>query len=186
MILTDAQLHAIMPNARERVELFTVAINAALAKFNIQDPPEVAMWLAQIAHESGELHWLHELWGPTPAQRGYEGRADLGNTQPGDGSRFRGRGLIQITGRANYAHASEALYGDARLLTSPELLEQRDGACASAAWFWSDFKHLGPVAAPGDMDAFIAVTRRINGGTNGLADRVNYWSKAKQALGVAQ
>ena len=183
MSITLDQLLKVMPAANERGPLFVDPINTAMATFGISTPVEAAMFLAQVAHESGELRWLRELWGPTPTQAGYEGRADLGNTQPGDGKRFLGRGLIQITGRDMYAKCSTGLYGDDRLLTTPQLLEQREGACRSAAWFWQ-FKDLGPISDDGDMAAFISITRRINGGTNGLASRQSYWLLAKAALGV--
>lgn len=185
MEVTAAQLLAIMPTARERVGLFVEPLNAAMDRFEINTPVRAAMFLAQVAHESAQLRWLREIWGPTREQLAYEGRSDLGNTQPGDGPLFRGRGLIQITGRANYEACSFALYGDDRLLAHPETLEQRDGACQSAAWFWDAEKGLNPVADGGDTAAFLATTRRINGGTNGWSSRQSYWLLAKQALGVA-
>lgn len=92
----------------------------------------------------------------------YGGR--LGNTQPGDGWRFRGRGIIQITGRANYRSATEAIYQDLRLLDNPDLLLQPEPAVASAFWYW-DTNRLAQIT---DVTA---LTRRINGGTIGLADR---------------
>ena len=82
----------------------------------------VAAFIAQIGHESGQLKYVKEIWGPTAAQARYEGRADLGNTVAGDGSKYRGRGLIQITGRANYKACGEALSLD--LTNYPELLEK--------------------------------------------------------------
>lgn len=183
MGITLDQLLYIMPSVAERGPLFLDPLNAAMDGAGINTPVRQAMFLAQVAHESGELRWLRELWGPTQAQLTYEGRADLGNTQPGDGKRFLGRGLIQITGRTNYMRASIGLYNDQRLLDTPQLLEQRDGACLSAAWFWASHG-LNAIADGGDTASFIATTRRINGGTNGLPARQSYWTRAKSTLGV--
>src|SRR3990172_4830059 len=85
----------------DRATEWLSAIEAAMIEFNIDTPQRKAMFMAQIGHESGGLHYTVELWGPTDAQRRYEGRIDLGNVVTGDGFKFRGRGLIQITGRAN-------------------------------------------------------------------------------------
>lgn len=82
----------------DRATAYLQAIEEAMGEFQIDTPERQAAFLAQIGHESGGLHWLVELWGPTPAQERYEHRADLGNTRPGDGYRFRGRGLIQTRG----------------------------------------------------------------------------------------
>ena len=109
----------------------------------------VAAFIAQIGHESGQLRYVKEIWGPTAAQMRYEGRADLGNTQPGDGSKYRGRGLIQITGRANYKACGEALGLD--LINHPELLEKPQHACMSAAWFWAT-KGLSPLDDEGGLE----------------------------------
>lgn len=152
------------------------AIQAACDKFQINTRLRVAAFLSQIGHESGHLVYVREIWGPTPAQRGYEGRSDLGNTQPGDGFLFRGRGLIQITGRANYAAMGKAL--GLPLMAHPELLEQPDNAAMSAGQFWVSHG-LTPLADAGD---FIAITRRINGGTNGLADRKALYLSALKAI----
>jgi len=154
------------------------AINMACAKFSINTPLRIAAFLAQIGHESGQLVYVREIWGPTAVQKGYEGRADLGNTQPGDGRKYLGRGFIQITGRANYQKLSEDLNTD--FITSPQLLEQPEYAAMSAGWFWNEH-NLNVLA---DKAQFITITRRINGGTNGLAARQALYAKAKQVLGV--
>ena len=181
MEVTAAQLLTIMPTARERVGLFAEPLNAAMARWGIDTPLRVAHFLAQCAHESGEMRWLHEIWGPTPGQMAYEGRLDLGNTQSGDGKFFMGRGLIQVTGRGNYARCSEAIYGDEHLLETPETLETRDGACQSAGWFWASHG----LNERADADDLVRITRTINGGLNGLNYRALYLGRAKQALGVA-
>lgn len=151
-------------------------IEAAMDEFEINTPERQAAFLAQIGHESGGLHWTSELWGPTAAQTGYEGRKDLGNTQPGDGFRFRGRGLIQITGRDNYYTAGAALGVD--LLSDPALLAQPALAARSAAWFWKAHG-LNELADAGD---FSHITRRINGGFNGQDARTALWETAKEAI----
>jgi len=185
MDITADQILAIMPNAHERASLFAAPLSAAMTRFGIDTPNRAAMFLAQVAHESGELRWLRELWGPTQAQIGYEGRRDLGNTETGDGKLFMGRGLLQITGRDAYAVCSQGLYGDDRLLTTPQVLEQRDDACLCGAWVWADFKHLNTVADTGDTAAFLLTTKRINGGTNGWSSRQSYWMRARPVLGAA-
>jgi len=154
-------------------------LSQAMEEFNIDTPQRQAAFIAQVGHESGRLRYVREIWGPTPAQARYEGRADLGNIQPGDGKRFMGRGLIQITGRTNYYQCGAAL--GLPLTMQPELLEWPINAARSAAWFW-DARGLNRFADAGD---FFTLTKRINGGTNGLADREELWAAAKLCLGVA-
>lgn len=151
-------------------------IEAAMEEFEITTPERQAAFLAQIGHESGGLHWVTEIWGPTDTQRRYEGRADLGNTEPGDGVRFKGRGLIQTTGRANYRATGEALGVD--LIAQPELLADSVLAARSAAWFWKEHG-LNELADAGD---FMRITRRINGGLNGFDDRLALFEVAKEVL----
>jgi len=151
-------------------------LSAAMALWAIDSPQRQAMFLAQIGCESERLEYVREIWGPTPAQTGYEGRADLGNTQPGDGKRYMGRGLIQITGRANYAAAGAAL--NLPLIEQPELLEQTSHAASSAAWFWNSHG-LNDLA---DAGAFETITRRINGGLNGYQERQALLRLAIRAL----
>ena len=176
MPITAQQLLQILPNAGAKAGVFAPALNTAMQRYQIVGTKRVAAFIAQIGHESGQLVYVREIWGPTPAQAKYEGRKDLGNTVPGDGLKYRGRGLIQITGRANYAACGEALGLD--LINQPELLEQPKNACLSAAWFWAT-NGLNTLA---DADKFEAITRRINGGLNGQADRLKLWSKAMAVL----
>ncbi len=165
------------------------SINATLAAFGIDTPRRGAAFLAQVAHESGRLFYVRELWGPTSAQVRYEGRRDLGNLRPGDGKRFMGRGLIQVTGRANYRACRDGLrealpkekVPDFEL--SPELLELPKWATFSAGWYWRSRK-LSELADDGTPEGFILITKRINGGLNGLDDRRALWAKAKAALGA--
>ncbi|WP_339452410.1 glycoside hydrolase family 19 protein [Pseudomonas sp. EA_5y_Pfl2_R50] len=176
MSITEQQLQSIMPNARRQAGVFVPVLNTAMQRYQIVGRKRVAAFIAQLGHESGQLRYVREIWGPTPAQAKYEGRADLGNTQPGDGSKYRGRGLIQITGRANYIACGEALGLD--LITQPELLELPQYAAMSAAWFWKQ-NGLNDLA---DRDQFNTITRRINGGLNGLQDRLEIWSRARAVL----
>ena len=170
--VTLAQLQAIMPLARARAVTFLPALNAAMLEFGINTPARQASFLAQLAHESGQLVYVREL----ASGAAYEGRKDLGNTEPGDGVRFRGRGLLQITGRANYAACGAALGLD--LLAQPVLLEQTTNACRSAGWFWQS-RGLNALADVGDQ---VKVTRKINGGTNGLAERLAFFKIAQWVL----
>jgi putative chitinase len=176
MAITQQQLLQILPNARPVVGVFVPVLNTAMQRYQIVGRKRVGAFIAQLGHESGQLRYVREIWGPTPAQAKYEGRADLGNTQSGDGSKYRGRGLIQITGRANYAACGEALGLD--LITQPELLELPQYAAMSAAWFWKQ-NGLNDLA---DRDQFNTITRRINGGLNGLQDRLEIWSRARAVL----
>lgn len=173
----NAKQLALATGARlDRATEWLPYITAAMAEFDINTPARQSMFLAQIGHESGGLQWSVELWGPTPAQRRYEGRRDLGNVQAGDGSRFRGRGLIQTTGRANYAATGQAL--GVNLLLRPELLGLPPLAARSAGWWWRAHG-LNEIADAGDV---LRATRRINGGTNGLADRIARYAAAKEVF----
>jgi predicted chitinase len=147
-------------------------LNECMAKYEINTPIRVCHFLAQILHESGRFKYFEEI----ASGKAYEGRADLGNTQPGDGVKFKGRGAIQITGRANYASISKDLGVD--FVANPPLLASRKWGIISAGWFWN--KRKLNIAA--DADDFIKVTKRINGGTNGLEDRRKYLNQAKAVL----
>ena len=162
----------IMPLAGRRATLFLAPLNAAMAEFDIDTPLRQASFLAQVGHESGQLRYMREL----ASGAAYEGRADLGNVIAGDGVRFKGRGLLQVTGRANYAACGVALGLD--LLAAPQLLEQTTAACRSAGWFWQS-RGLNRLADAGDQER---VTRRINGGVNGLAERLALYAAARNVL----
>ena len=176
MITTDL-LRRIMPESGPRAALFTVPLVTAAAVFDINTAERVAAWLAQLAHESGQLRYVREI----ASGEAYEGRKDLGNTQPGDGARFRGRGLIQITGRANYEQLRVALGLDC--VAHPVILEDPHNAARVSGWFWKG-RGLNELADGGTVN-FTKITRRINGGTNGLADREMFYSRARAALGLA-
>lgn len=159
---------------------------AACALYDITTPVRLAAFLAQLGHESGGFRYTSEIWGPTQAQLRYEGRADLGNTQPGDGSRFRGHGFIQTTGRHNHARVRDRLRERLSIdvpdfEAEPERLAELQWACLSAADYW-DMRGLNALADAGDFEA---ITRRINGGTNGLADRQARWARVQAVMAQA-
>ena len=182
MPLTSEQLQQLFPNARTQAGVFVSVLNIAMAHRNINSPKRIAAFLAQVGHESGQLRYVCELGSDQYLSKYDTGAlaARLGNTpEPdGDGQRYRGRGLIQITGRHNYRQCSLALFGDERLLVSPELLEQPQWAAESAAWFWEQ-NGLNELA---DRDQFNSITRRINGGLNGLQERLQLWARARAVL----
>lgn len=156
-------------------------IGAGMAKhlpgFGIMDTPaRLANFIGQTAHESSNYRCMREIWGPTDAQRRYEGRRDLGNTQPGDGKRFMGRGILQITGRANYTEM--AMRTGEPLVEQPELAERPDIAVLTACIFWRS-RRINDAVDAGLEDK---VTRIINGGTNGIEDRRAKVAKAKALL----
>ena len=173
-MITLDDLRAICTRTKAAVlEKYVEPLNAAMDEYEISaNPARETHFLAQVAHESGGFHYVREL----ATGDAYEGRADLGNTETGDGRRYKGRGLIQITGRANYEACGLAL--DLPLLYHPELLETPVNAARSAAWFWKS-KGLNEIADKGD---FLAATRRINGGLNGLPDRQAYLKRAQQVF----
>ena len=177
-MITIEQLRAICPQAKDaKLAAIVDPLNDAMREFEIDALPDrAAAFLAQVAHESGQFNYLREIWGPTPAQAGYEGRVDLGNYQPGDGFKFRGRGLIQCTGRLNYKKCGEALGLD--LEHFPEMLEALVPACRSAGWFWQTHG-LNELADAADFER---ITRRINGGLNGYAERCAFLQRAEGAL----
>jgi len=175
--VTADQLIKIMPYAKARAAEWLTPLNLAMADFEIDRPRRMAAFLAQVAHESGELRYTREL----ADGNAYEGRADLGNTVQGDGRRYKGRGLIQITGRENYAICSQAILGDpAALLDNPDLLEEPVLAARSAAWYWQS-RNLNALAD--QINTFQTITRRINGGLSHYDQRVMYWERAKLVLG---
>lgn len=154
-------------------------LSTAMQAYGIDTPMRIAAFIAQAGHETLGFALTQELWGPTPAQRAYEPpgqkAAALGNTHAGDGYLFRGRGLIQITGRANYAACGTALGMD--VVRAPDLLVN-ELAALSAAWWW----HAHGCNAIADGGNFEALTRRINGGLNGIDDRLKRWHLAKSHI----
>jgi putative chitinase len=173
--VTLKQLRQVMPNlSQQKAEQYLPHLNKAMVEGGINTPKRQAAFLAQIAHESGEFRYMEEL----ASGRAYEGRRDLGNTQPGDGPRFKGRGPIQLTGRANYRAAGKALGID--LENNPTRAKDPDVAFRVATWYWNS-RNLNKLADAGNFDG---ITRRINGGLNGKASRDVYHRRAKGVLGA--
>lgn len=173
--VTFEQLCSVVHHAQpSRLKKLQPWLNKAMPRYEINTRIRQAHFIAQVAHESCDFTYLEELADGTD----YEWRKDLGNTSAGDGAKFKGRGLIQITGRANYKEVGSVLGID--LISNPERLADYDLACLSAAWYWSINK-LNEFA---DKDDIQLITRRINGGFNGLEDRKNYLDRAKQVFGI--
>ena len=152
-----------------------------MQRFDIDDNVRrAAAFIAQLAHESGEFRFMEEIWGPTAAQERYEPESDLakrlGNTAAGDGKRYKGRGPIQVTGRSNYRKYGELLGVD--LVAHPELAATPATGFAVAGLFWQR-NGLNALADQGD---FKEITRRINGGFNGLPERQKFYDRALAVL----
>lgn len=178
--ITVDTLRQIMPLIGERAWTFFQPLNDAMEIFEINTPQRQAAFLAQLAHESGEFRYMRELadgknydTGPLAKRLGNTPEAD------GDGQKYKGRGPIQITGHDNYQKCSMAIYGDDRLMEHPELLEQPFDGCMAAGWFWA----TNGLNALADKFEFKAITRRINGGENGMEERERYYKQAIKVLG---
>ncbi len=180
MSITQQQLQQILPNAGQTAGVFVPVLNTAMVRFQIIGTKRIAAFIAQIGHESGQFRYVRELGNDQYLSKYDTGTLAkrLGNTPEadGDGQKYRGRGLIQITGRANYMMCGEALALD--LINQPELLEKPQHACMSAAWFWAS-RGLNTLADAGQFDT---ITRRINGGQNGAADRQALYARALKVL----
>jgi predicted chitinase len=172
-MLTDDELRQIMPNCApaKRTDYFPF-IQQAMQEFDITSYLRETAFLAQLAHESGELRYMEEI----ASGAAYEGRKDLGNTQPGDGKRYKGRGPIQLTGRANYAKYGQLLGLD--LVNNPTIAATKEVGFRIAGQFWK----LNGLNELADQQKFETITRRINGGINGLPDRIKYYERAKKVM----
>lgn len=175
--LTDDQFKAIMPALpASKRQQYLPLLNEALVAFEITTPLRVAAFIAQIAYESVELKYFAEIWGPTAQQKKYEPSTEvsksLGNTEKGDGARFKGRGALQITGRNNYAKYGPLIGQD--LIANPELAEQPEYAFHTACAFWKE-NGLNDLA---DKKNFEEITKKINGGVATLAERQKYYTTA--------
>jgi len=172
-MLTDDELRQIMRNcaAAKRADYFPF-IQQAMQEFGITSYLRETAFLAQLAHESGELRYMEEI----ASGAAYEGRKDLGNTQPGDGRRYKGRGPIQLTGRANYTKYGQLLGLD--LVNNPTIAATKEVGFRIAGQFWK----LNGLNELADQQKFETITRRINGGINGLPDRIKYYERAKKVM----
>ena len=156
------------------IEPYVSFLNEYCAKYEINTPLRLAAFLAQIGHESGRFRYSEEI----AKGSAYEGRKDLGNIHKGDGKRFKGRGLIQVTGRYNYETISADL--GINFVDEPTLLATPEYAVLSACWYWG--KHgLNKLA---DEGRFRDITKKINGGYNGLEDREKLYAKCKRMLNI--
>ena len=200
MPITSQQLLQILPNAGQVAGVFVPVLNTATGRYQIVGAKRIAAFIAQVGHESGHLTRLVEnlSYSADALRRNWPSRFSvelasavarkpeqianiaygnrLGNTTLGDGWKYRGRGLIQITGKNNYRACGEALGLD--LIAQPELLEKPRHACMSAAWFWAT-NGLSRLADAGKFDA---ITQRINGGQHGAADRQALYDRALKVL----
>ena len=204
-ILARAQLVAVMPLAATVTDAVIDALDAGMRRFEITTPARIAAFAAQLAHESGQLQrWTENLsyrwqrlrqvfpkYFPSDAEarpfdrkperianRVYASRMGNGPEASGDGWRYRGRGPIQLTGKDNYRACGQGIGVD--LVEDPDRLATPEPGCLAAAWFWAR-NGLNALADAGD---FVTITRRINGGLNGLAERREFWERAKAAFGV--
>ena len=173
-VLTPELLIRLMPAAGGRASIHAEHLERSMQSAEINTAQRRAAFLAQIAHESGSLRYVEEIADGSA----YEGRVDLGNTQPGWGRLYKGRGFLQITGRTNYRRCGEALKLD--LLASPALLCTPENAARASTWFWQS-RQLNELA---DRDQFGLVTKRINGGYNGLDDRLQHWLRCRKIFGL--
>lgn len=176
--VTKEQILAIMPNAKDRVDKYLFWLNHYAEQYHINTKLRWAHFLAQIAHESGEMKYTHEL-GRTSYFLKYEtgklGKT-LGNTHKGDGARYKGRGFIQLTGRANYTKFSADSKID--VVNRPDEVENPQLCVMVSMWYWDT--HGCNEAS--DDDDIVKVTKKVNGGINGLKSRQVYYSRAKKVL----
>ena len=177
-VITEQQFRQMMPHAGGRLDAHWPLIVPTMEAANINTPARIAAFLAQLAHESGEYRYMEEIADGSD----YEGRLDLGNTEPGDGVWFKGHGPIQITGRANHEACGLALGID--LINTPTLLTRPEYGTASACWFWTTGNRKIDLNILADRDWFKTITRIINGGLNGLSDRRLYWDRNLAILGL--
>lgn len=189
----------------KELELWYKAFDTYLPKFLITTPARVAGFVAQCQHESADFTALQEnlnygakglrgLFGKyfpddgtakayerkpeKIANKIYSGRMGNGPEASGDGWKYRGRGILQLTGKSNYAQCSKDLFGDDTLVKDPDLLRTPEYATLSACWFWYK-NQLNPICDKGDI---VLLSKKINGGTIGMEDRIKHWNDALDAF----
>lgn len=177
-MLTEQMLRKISKSKSPKKSLLA-AIVAISGEYK---PHQLAHVLAQVMHESGGLIYDREVWGPTSAQQRYEGRKDLGNTRKGDGSKYRGYGPIQITGRSNttafYEWCQKRDLNPPNFVDKPELMATSPWAGWSVVWYWTT-RNLNRYADTNDIEM---ITRKVNGGLNGYEDRLSYYDRSALVL----
>ena len=172
--ISKAQLAAIWECSTELIKDYEIdEMNSCLAKYEITTAPRIRHFLSQTAHESGGGRYKKEL----ASGEAYEYRDDLGNTSPGDGPKYKGAGYIQLTGKYNYSRLSE-------YLSDPKVMDGVDYVAenlpfTSAGYWWEDNRMNELIDGGADV---LAVTKRVNGGTNGLADREHYYQLCLQQI----
>lgn len=188
-IITVAQLAAIAGGSPDVSNMESVAksLNAYGGRVGLDKPHRLAHFLAQLGHESGRFRYDRELWGPTKAQKGYEGRDDLGNDQPGDGAKFAGRGPIQLTGRDNVtrfeAWCTDEGMNPPDFSEHPDLINTDPWEGLSAIWFWNRGNQTGKsLNVYADANDIEQITKKINGGLNGFEDRIELYTRSALVL----
>lgn len=181
MPITPEQLKAIITPIKYddvRLKSITDALNQTFEKYTIDSNLRICHFLGQVLHESGAFRYSTEIWGNTPAQLGYDTRVDLGNTpeHDGDGYKYRGRGWIQLTGKSNYSMISKEFGQD--FINNPDLIAKEPWDGLAAGWYWNK-RGLNIFA---DKDDILTITKKVNGGYNGLNDRKMWLTKAKSIL----
>ena len=188
-LITVEQFIAICPNARIKADLFVPWLNKYFEEYKINTPLRIAAFMAQAAHETVEFRYMKEFGSNKYLDKYDTGTLakNLGNSpeDDDDGILYCGRGIFQVTGKANYRTCSRALFNDERLLTKPQLLEDPQYAVKSACWYWNS-RNLSELS---DKPNFLAVCIRVNGKNknglpNGWDDRKKYYDRSLKAMGV--
>lgn len=190
-MLTEIELKKFSPKTPDNlIPVVCKWFNYYAEKFEVNTPERIAYFLSQLIHESIAFKALRE----NDTGASYEGRKDLGNIYKGDGVKFKGRGYIQVTGRSNYGVVSKFIFGDNRLLTNPDLLATPQFGMLSAFWYWesrelnkyADYPvgYLIKTKKYGFVYPFFWLTVRINGGINGLQDRINNYNRIATILNL--